>query len=229
MQQGTLKQGDIVLAGLQYGRVRAMLDENGEPIETPVQVFLWRSGPRWNPDAGDPFVAVESEKRAREIADFRQEKMRHQACTSASGEARQHVRDMTAGEVNAQSRDQSGCAWLTGGAARRLADLGNDEVKVNVVVWRCRWYYRNGCVAGNDQSGHYLSVSMRVLMQGPRMAENEGVEVRYYNVIYDLIDDVKAALTGMFRQSCEKRLSGLPKCAMFPVAKVWPYRGLYGD
>ena len=77
IQQGTLKQGDIVLAGLQYGRVRAMLDENGEQIQEagpsiPVEVL----GLDGTPDAGDPMVAVESEKRAREVADFRQEKMR---------------------------------------------------------------------------------------------------------------------------------------------------------
>ena len=77
IQQGTLKQGDIVLAGLQYGRVRAMLDENGQPIKEagpsiPVEVL----GLDGTPDAGDPVVAIENEKKAREVADFRQEKMR---------------------------------------------------------------------------------------------------------------------------------------------------------
>jgi translation initiation factor IF-2 len=136
IQQGTLKQGDIVLAGLQYGRVRAMLDENGQPINEagpsiPVEVL----GLDGTPDAGDPVVAVESEKKAREVADFRQEKMRSSKLARQQAAKLDNMFEtMTAGSVETLNliikADVRGSFEALQGA---LADLGNEEVKVNIV------------------------------------------------------------------------------------------------
>ena len=212
VQQGTLKQGDIVLAGLQYGRVRAMLDENGQPVKVagpsiPVEIL----GLDGTPDAGDPFVAVESEKRAREIADFRQEKQRSsKLARQQAAKLDSMFETMTAGEVKTLNivvkTDVRGSLEALQSS---LSDLGNDEVKVNVVA---------GGVGGITETDVSLAMTSNAVIFGFNtradakardLAENEGVEVRYYNVIYDLIDDVKAALTGMLSPELREEIVGI--------------------
>ena len=155
IQQGTLSQGDIVLAGLQYGRVRAMLDENGEQIETagpsiPVEIL----GLDGTPDAGDLFVVVESEKRAREIADFRAEKLRtNRLARQQAAKLDNMFESMTAGDRKVLNlvikADVRGSLEALQGS---LADLGNDEVKVNVV---------SGGVGGLTESDVTLAITSR--------------------------------------------------------------------
>jgi translation initiation factor IF-2 len=212
VQQGTLNQGDIVLAGLQYGRVRAMLDENGQPIAVagpsiPVEIL----GLDGTPDAGDPFVAVESEKRAREIAGSRQEKQRSsKLARQQAAKLDSMFETMTAGEVQTLNvvvkTDVRGSLEALQSS---LSDLGNDEVKVNVVA---------GGVGGITETDVSLAMTSNAVIFGFNtradakargMAENEGVEVRYYNVIYDLIDDVKAALTGMLSPELREEIVGI--------------------
>ena len=218
VQQGTLNQGDIVLAGLQYGRVRAMLDENGQPIKVagpsiPVEIL----GLDGTPDAGDPFVAVESEKRAREIADFRQEKQRSsKLARQQAAKLDSMFETMTAGEVQTLNivikADVRGSLEALQSS---LSDLGNEEVKVNVVA---------GGVGGITETDISLAITSNAVIFGFNtradakargLAENEGVEVRYYNVIYDLIDDVKAALSGMLSPELRERLWASLKYVMF--------------
>jgi translation initiation factor IF-2 len=212
IQEGTLRQGDIVLAGLQYGRVRAMLDENGQPIKQagpsiPVEIL----GLDGTPDAGDNFVAVESEKRAREIADFRQEKMRSgRIARQQAAKLDNMFESMTAGERQVLNvvvkADVRGSLEALQGA---LLDLGNDEVKVNIV---------SGGVGGLTESDVTLAMTSEAIIFGfnvradagaRRLSEQEGVEVRYYNVIYDLIDDVKAALSGMLSPEMREEIVGI--------------------
>ena len=212
VQQGSLRQGDIVLAGLQYGRVRAMLDENGQPISEagpsiPVEIL----GLDGTPDAGDSFVVVESEKRAREIADFRSEKLRsNRLARQQAAKLDNMFESMTAGERKVLNlvikADVRGSLEAIQGA---LSDLGNDEVKVNVV---------SGGVGGLTESDVSLAMTSEAIIfgfnvradTGARSAsEREGVEVRYYNVIYDLIDDVKAALTGMLSPELREEIIGI--------------------
>ena len=212
VQQGTLNQGDIVLAGLQYGRVRAMLDENGQPVKVagpsiPVEVL----GLDGTPDAGDPFVAVESEKRAREIADFRQEKQRSsKLARQQAAKLDSMFETMTAGEVQTLNvvikADVRGSLEALQSS---LSDLGNEEVKVNVVA---------GGVGGITETDVSLAMTSNAVIFGFNtradtkargMAENEGVEVRYYNVIYDIIDDVKAALSGMLSPELREEIVGI--------------------
>jgi len=212
VQQGTLNQGDIVLAGLRYGRVRAMLDENGQPIKVagpsiPVEIL----GLDGTPDAGDPFVAVESEKRAREIADFRQEKQRSsKLARQQAAKLDSMFETMTAGEVQTLNivikADVRGSLEALQSS---LSDLGNEEVKVNVVA---------GGVGGITETDISLAITSNAVIFGFNtradakargLAENEGVEVRYYNVIYDLIDDVKAALSGMLSPELREEIVGI--------------------
>jgi len=212
VQSGTLRKGDIVLAGLQFGRVRAMLDENGQAIEEagpsiPVEIL----GLDATPAAGDLFAVVESEKRAREVADFRQEKTRDKKIQ------RQHAakldnmfESMAAGGKKMLNvvvkADVRGSLEAIQSA---LLELGNEEVQVNIV---------NGGVGGITETDVNLAVTSSAVIFGfnvradntaRKLVEDEGVDLRYYNVIYDLIDDVKQALTGMLAPELREEILGI--------------------
>ncbi|MBL6812260.1 MAG: translation initiation factor IF-2 [Luminiphilus sp.] len=212
IQQGTLKQGDIVLAGQQYGRVRAMLDENGQPINEagpsiPVEVL----GLDGTPDAGDPVVAVESEKKAREVADFRQEKMRSSKLARQQAAKLDNMFEtMTAGSVETLNliikADVRGSFEALQGA---LADLGNEEVKVNIVSGGVGGISETDISLAMTSSAIIIGFNARADSKARAAAENEGIEIRYYNVIYDLIDDVRAALSGMLSPEMREEIVGI--------------------
>ncbi|MEM8560583.1 MAG: translation initiation factor IF-2 [Pseudomonadota bacterium] len=212
VQSGTLKQGDIVLAGLQFGRVRAMLDEDGKPSDEagpsiPVEIL----GLNGTPDAGDQFAVVESERRAREIADSRQTKSRDTKLQRQQAAKLDNMfESMTAGERQTLNvvlkADVRGSLEAISAA---LLDLGNEEVQVNVVV---------GGVGGITETDVNLAMTSNAVVFGfnvradnaaRKLVENEGVDLRYYNVIYNLIDDVKAALTGMLAPELREEIVGI--------------------
>jgi translation initiation factor IF-2 len=212
VQSGTLRRGDIVLAGLQSGRVRAMLDENGNPVEEagpsiPVEIL----GLAGTPDAGDPFAAVESEKKAREIALARQDKMRDSRLQRQQASKLDNMfENMTAGEKSilyvVVKADVRGSLEAIQSA---LMDLGNDEVQVNIVA---------SGVGGITETEVNLAVTAGAVVFGfnvradgaaRKQIEKEGVDLRYYNVIYDLIDDVKQALGGMLAPELREEIVGI--------------------
>jgi translation initiation factor IF-2 len=212
VQSGTLRQGDIVLAGFQFGRVRAMLDENGRPVDAagpsiPVEIL----GLDGTPDAGDPFVVVESEKKAREVASFRLHKDREQKLKrQAASKLDNMFANIGADEKKTLNvlvkADVRGSLEAIQSA---LAELGNDEVQVNVVA---------GGVGGITETDVNLALTAKAVVfgfnvradsVGRKLAENEGVDLRYYNVIYDLIDDVKSALSGMLSPEKREEILGI--------------------
>lgn len=212
IQNGTLNQGDIVLAGQCYGRVRAMLDENGQQVKTagpsiPVEIL----GLDGTPEAGDSFVVVENDKRAREVADFRQERERdNKMKRQQAAKLDKMFESMEAGERKTLNvvvkADVRGSLEAIQGA---LMDVGNDEVKVNIV---------SGGVGGITETDVNLAVTAGAVMFGfnvradgsaRKTAETEGVDLRYYSVIYDLIDDVKQALTGMLSPEMREEIVGV--------------------
>jgi len=212
IQSGTLRQGDIVLAGLQFGRVRAMLDENAQPISEagpsiPVEIL----GLNGTPDAGDPFAVVENEKRAREIADFRQAKSRDTKLQ------RQHAakldnmfESMTAGDRKTLNvvvkADVRGSLEAIQSA---LMDLGNQEVQVNIVASGVGGITETDVNLAVTSGAVVFGFNVRADTAARKLVENEGVDLRYYNVIYDLIDDVKAALTGMLAPELREEILGI--------------------
>jgi translation initiation factor IF-2 len=212
VQSGMLRKGDIVLAGLQFGRVRAMLDENGQAIDEagpsiPVEIL----GLDATPAAGDLFATVESEKRAREIADYRQEKTRENKMQRQQAAKLDNMfESMTAGEKKLLNvvvkADVRGSLEAIQSA---LLDIGNEEVQVNIVT---------GGVGGIAETDINLAVTSGAVVFGfnvradnaaRKLVESEGVDLRYYNVIYDLIDDVKAALTGMLAPEMREEIVGI--------------------
>ncbi|NQX87028.1 MAG: translation initiation factor IF-2 [Halioglobus sp.] len=212
VQSGTLRKSDIVLAGLQFGRVRAMLDENGQPIDAagpsiPVEIL----GLDATPAAGDIFAVVESEKRAREVADFRQEKMRDTKLQRQQAAKLDNMFDsMTAvGKKNLNVVVKADVRGSLEAIQSALLDLGNEEVQVNIV---------SGGVGGIAETDINLALTSQAVVFGfnvradnaaRAVVENEGIDLRYYNVIYDLIDDVKAALTGMLAPELREEIVGI--------------------
>ena len=212
VQQGQLKQGDIVLAGQCYGRVRAMLDESGKPVKEagpsiPVEIL----GLDGTPEAGDGFVVVENDRRAREVADFRQVREREQRIKrQQAAKLDRMFESMEAGDrktlnvvIKADVRGSLEAIQAS------LLDLGNDEVNVNIVT---------GGVGGITESDVNLAMTSESVMFGfnvradgsaRKLAESEGIDLRYYSVIYDLIDDVKSALSGMLSPEMREEIVGI--------------------
>jgi len=212
VQSGTLRQGDVVLAGLQFGRVRAMLDENGQPIQEagpsiPVEIL----GLDGTPDAGDLFAAVESEKRARELADFRQEKTRDSKLKRQQAAKLDNMfESMTAGEKKTLNvvvkADVRGSLEAIQTA---LLDLGNEEVQVNIVTGGVGGITETDVNLAMTSSAVIFGFNVRADNAARRLVEKEGVDLRYYNVIYDLIDDVKQALSGMLPPELREEIVGI--------------------
>ncbi|MFT5033372.1 MAG: translation initiation factor IF-2, partial [Bacteroidia bacterium] len=213
VQNGTLRKGDIVLAGQCYGRIRAMIDENGQQIDSagpsiPVEIL----GLDGTPDAGDSFVVVENEKRAREVADFRAHKDRDQKVQRQHAAKLDNMFDRMAEGPGRQSLNivlKTDVRGSLEALRASLADAGNDEVSVNLVA---------GGVGGITETDINLAITSGAVMFGfnvradvsaRKIAENEGVDLRYYSVIYDLIDDVKKALTGMLSPEMREEIVGV--------------------
>ena len=212
VQNGTLRQGDIVLAGVNYGRVRAMNDENGKPIKEagpsiPVEIL----GLDGTPDAGDEISVVTDEKKAREIALFRQGKFREvKLARQQSAKLENMFSNMGQDEKKTLNivlkSDVRGSLEALQGA---LADLGNDEVQVKVI---------GGGVGGITESDANLALASNAVLFGfnvradagaRKIVETEGLDMRYYNVIYDIIEDVKKALTGMLGSDLREQILGI--------------------
>uniref|UniRef100_UPI0030D7FADA translation initiation factor IF-2 n=1 Tax=uncultured Oceanicoccus sp. TaxID=1706381 RepID=UPI0030D7FADA len=211
VQAGTLRKGDVVLAGQQFGRVRAMLDENGKPIDAagpsiPVEIL----GLDGTPDAGDAFVVLENEKRAREVAEFRQIKDREDKLKRQQASKLENM-FANMGEEESKSLNIVVKADVRGSLEAiqsSLLEMGNDEVQVNIV---------SGGVGGITETDITLALTSNAVVFGfnvradgaaRKVVENEGVDLRYYSVIYDLIDDVKQALSGMLRPEMREEING---------------------
>ena len=211
VQDGTLRQGDMVLVGVNYGRVRAMLDENGKSIKEagpsiPVEIL----GLDGTPDAGDDMTVVADEKKAREVALFRQGKFREVKLARAhAGKLENIFENMGQEEKKTLNivlkSDVRGSLEALQGS---LSTLGNDEVQVRVV---------GGGVGGITESDANLALASNAVLFGfnvradagaRKIVEAEGLDMRYYNVIYDIIEDVKKALTGMLGSDVRENILG---------------------
>jgi len=213
VQQGTLRKGDFVLAGQSVGKVRLMNDENGNLVEEagpsiPVEII----GLDMAPDAGDEFLVVSDERKAREVADFRQQKAREERM---SRQQAAKLESMFAGfgdNVEKKILPVVVKADVRGSLEAILASLAaiqSDEVAVNVVA---------SGVGGLNDSDINLALTAGAVIMGfnvraeasaRKLAEQEGVDIRYYSVIYNLLDDVKAALSGMLSPEIREEIVGI--------------------
>ncbi|WP_020407735.1 translation initiation factor IF-2 [Hahella ganghwensis] len=211
VQNGTLNQGDIVLAGDCYGRVRAMIDENGKQVREagpsiPVEIL----GLNGTPDAGDEFFVVGDEKKAREVAEFRASKERHTRLQRQQTANLENLfESMGKGEVKELNlivkTDVRGSLEALSAA---LNDLGNEEVQVKIVASGVGGITETDANLALSTSAIVIGFNVRADASARKIIEKEGIELRYYSVIYNIIDDVKKALTGMLAPEYREDIVG---------------------
>ena len=229
VQSGTLAAGDVVLAGQTWGRVRAMLDENGKPVKQagpsiPVEI----QGLTEVPQAGDEFMVLADERRAREIATYRSGKFRDTKLAKQQAAKLENMfSDMTEGEVKHLpiiiKADVQGTQEAL---AASLLKLSTDEVKVQVVF---------GAVGGISESDVNLAIASKAVIIGfntradanaRKAAENNGIDVRYYNILYEVIEDMKAAMSGMLTPDKKEEVIGTAEIReIYRVSKIGAIAG----
>ncbi|NEI73439.1 translation initiation factor IF-2 [Rhizobium lusitanum] len=223
VQKGTLRPGQIVVAGDQWGRVRALVNDKGEHVKeatpaTPVEV-LGLSG---TPAAGDKFAVVENESRAREISEYRQRLARDKAAARQSGQRGSLEQMMTQLQSVGVKEfplvikgDVQGSIEAIAGA---LEKLGTDEVRARIVHSGAGGITESDISLAEASNAAIIGFNVRANAQARQFAEREGIEIRYYNIIYDLVDDVKAAMSGLL--SPERRETFLGNAEILEVFNI---------
>lgn len=223
VQTGTLHRGDVLLAGTEYGRVRAMVGDNGRPTDKagpsiPVEV-LGLSG---TPSAGDEAIVVVNERKAREVALFRQGKFRDIKLARSITKLENIFERMSEGKVNSLNvvvkADVQGSVEAITDA---LGKLSTDEVKVNILASGVGGITSSDINLAIASSAIVLGFNVRADATARRLAENENVELRYYSVIYDLIDQVKAALSGLLAPEYKEKIIGLAEVREVYRSSKW--------
>jgi translation initiation factor IF-2 len=230
VQSGTLNRGDIVLTGAVFGRVRAMLDETGKPIQAagpsiPVEI----QGLSEVPNAGEDMMVLTDERKAREIALFRQGKFRDvkfakQHAAKLENMFEQMAEDKKVLNLVIKADVQGSQEALI----HALTRLGSDEVKVTVV---------HAGVGGITESDVNLAMAARAVIIGfntradaaaRKLAESSGIQIRYYNIIYEAVDEIKAALSGMLAPEKKESVLGLVEVRqVFRISKIGTVAGCY--
>ena len=211
IQAGQLNIGDMLLAGAHFGRVRAMADENGKPITTagpsiPVEVL----GLDGAPEAGEQVQVVPDEKKAREVAEFRQERdrdvklKRQQASKLENLFANMGSAETKTVNIVLKTDVRGSLEALTGA----LHDLGTDEVKVNLVSAGVGAINESDVNLAMTSEGVLLGFNVRADSKAKKLCEQEGLDLRYYSVIYELIDDVKSAMSGLLAPEKREEILG---------------------
>ncbi|WP_345813745.1 translation initiation factor IF-2 [Paraburkholderia sp. PREW-6R] len=229
VQSGTLNRGDVVLAGSAYGRVRAMLDETGKPTKSagpsiPVEI----QGLSEVPQAGEEVIVMPDDRKAREVALFRQGKFRDvKLAKQQAAKLENMLEQMGEGEVQYMplivKADVQGSQEAL---VQSLLKLSTDEVRVQIV---------HGAVGGISESDVNLATASKAVIigfntradaQARKLAESNGVDIRYYNIIYDAVDDVKAAMSGMLAPEKREVVTGTVEVRqVFKVPKIGAVAG----
>ena len=230
VQNGTLKVGDIVVAGEQWGKVRALIDDQGKKVDEaepskPVEIL----GCDAAPDAGDQFAVVETEGRAREITDYRIRKNKDLAAAKANrGSLEQMLSNLKeSGESQTFplviKGDVKGSVEAIIGA---LDAIGNDEISAQLLHSGVGGVTESDVTLAAASGAPIIAFNVRANAQAKQAAEQKGVEIRYYNIIYDLTDDVKAAMSGMLSPEVRETFIGYAEILeVFNISKVGKVAG----
>jgi translation initiation factor IF-2 len=231
VQKGTLRPGDILVAGAEWGRVRAMLDEDGNQVaeagpSKPVEVL----GFQGTPEAGDMVAVVENEARAREIVDYRQRQIREKASVLASG-ARGSLEQMMNRLQETGKKEfplvlKGDVQGSVEAIAHALNELGTDEVAARILLAGVGGITESDVTLATASKAPIIGFNVRANKQAREAAAREGIEIRYYNIIYDLVDDIKAAMSGLL--SPERRETFLGNAEIkeiFHISKVGKVAG----
>ncbi|PKR89544.1 translation initiation factor IF-2 [Pleomorphomonas diazotrophica] len=231
VDRGTLKVGDIVVAGSEWGRVRALLDDHGANVNTagpamPVEVL----GFQGTPDAGDRVAVVENEARAREITEYRVRQKRENVAKRASG-SRGSLEQMmsklqTAGKKEFPLVVKTDVQGSLEAIVASLEKLGNEEVAARVIHGGVGGVTESDVTLASASDAAIIGFNVRANKQARDAADRDGIEIRYYNIIYNLVDDVKAAMSGMLTpERRETFLGNAEILEVFNISKVGKVAG----
>jgi translation initiation factor IF-2 len=231
VQKGTLNTGDIIVAGAEWGRVRAMLDDKGRPLKdagpsTPVEVL----GLAGIPSAGEPFVVVEDEGRAREISEFRQRKVRDRSAagaTAARGTLEEMLTRIAAGvqkEVAILIKaDVQGSAEAIQSTVQKLE---HEEVKVRVLLTGVGQITESDVQLAKASNAVIVAFNVRATSQARALATRDGVDIRYYSIIYQVADDVEQLVRGKVAPKYREHFLGYAEIRkVFDITKTGKVAG----
>ncbi len=230
VQRGTLNVGDIVVAGMAWGRVRALIDDQGKNVNSagpsvPVEILGFNSAP----EAGDQIAVVENEARAREITDYRIRKRREtlgSAGTPRTLEQMMQTLKDSAGKKDFTlviKGDVQGSVEAIAGALKKL---GTDEVEARVVHSGVGGITESDIALAAASKAVVVGFNVRANTQAKQTADSQGIEIRYYSIIYDLVDDVKAAMSGLLAPTLRENFLGYASIKqVFNISKVGKVAG----
>ncbi len=229
VQRGTLRVGDILVAGSEWGRARALLDDRGQPIEeagpsTPVEVLGLQAAPL----AGDNFAVVENESKARQVSEFRTSREREkEAAASARGTLEQMFSKITAGEgkelpVIVKGDVQGSIEAIVAS----LATLATSEVGVRVLHAAVGGINESDITLARASNALIIGFNVRANPQARELARRDKIEIRYYSIIYNVVDDIKAALSGLLSPTLRENFLGYAQIReVFNITKVGKVAG----
>ncbi|MGO4737591.1 translation initiation factor IF-2 [Bosea sp. 2KB_26] len=234
VQRGTLRTGDIVVAGSEWGRVRALIGDTGAQIkEAPPSLPVEVLGFNGTPEAGDRVAVVESEARAREVTDYRERQKRDRIAARGGGSAAgrslaEMMRDLKEGAGRKEfplvvKGDVQGSVEAIVGT---LEKVGNDEVRARVLQSGVGGITESDITLAQASGAAVIGFNVRAHKEAREAAERAGVEIRYYNIIYNLVDDVKAAMSGLLAPTLRETMLGNAQILeIFNVSKVGKIAG----
>ncbi|HEY2133217.1 MAG TPA: translation initiation factor IF-2 [Acetobacteraceae bacterium] len=231
VQKGTLRQGDIVVAGAEFGRVRAMLDDKNRPLKdagpsSPVEIL----GLAGVPTAGEPFVVVENESRAREISEFRQRKLRDKQAgvmTAARGTLDEMLARIQAGvqkevAVLIKADTQGSCEAIQA----TVLKLAHEEVRVRILVAAVGQITESDIQLAKASNGVIVAFNVRATSQARELAQREGVNISYYSIIYDVADDIEKLVKGKVAPKAREKFLGYAEIRqVFQITKAGKVAG----
>ena len=231
IQRGTLKIGDIFVAGTEWGRVRALVNDHGQKIDSvtpamPAEVV----GFNGVPSAGDEFFVVETEARAREVAEFRQRRERDaKAAASARSSMEQMMTQIAAGEVRELPLViKSDVQGSLEAIQASLGKLSTNEVNVRVLHGGVGGINESDITLARASNGIVIGFNVRTNPQARELAKRDNVEIRYYSIIYDVIDDMKALMGGLLAPTLREKFLGFVEIRqVFSISKVGKVAGCY--
>jgi translation initiation factor IF-2 len=229
VQKGTLRVGDIIVAGGEWGRVRALVDDHGENVKEagpsmPVEVL----GFAGTPEAGDRLAVVENEARAREVTDYRARQRRDRpAVGAARGSLEQMMSQLkTAGRKEFPLLIKGDVQGSVEAIVGSLEKLGTDEVIARVLLAGVGGISESDVTLAGSTGAVILGFNVRAHKEARTAAERAGVEIRYYNIIYDLVDDVKKAMSGLLAPTLRETMLGNAEILeIFNISKVGKIAG----
>ncbi|MEZ5898410.1 MAG: translation initiation factor IF-2 [Hyphomicrobiaceae bacterium] len=229
VQRGSLSVGDIVVAGSAWGRVRALIDDHGQNIATagpsvPVEILGFDSAP----EAGDQFAVVENEARAREITDYRVRKRRETLGSAGSKSTLEQMMQQLkeAGRKEFPLVIKGDVQGSVEAIAGSLKKIGNDEVEARIIHTGVGGITESDIALAAASKAVVIGFNVRANEQAKRAADAQGIEIRYYNIIYDLVDEVKAAMSGLLAPTKKEVFLGYATIKqVFNISKVGKVAG----